>query len=174
MAIFLGHGSRHEGAISPTLSMGYDTVPKPSPDPIQTTGPLSDNPEPIQTTGPLPSTSSQPTIKHAMDPASAVPSHALSAASPDPIQTIGPFSGNQQRPNSPDSVQTGGYQQPHHQSTVKATVNPAPAATNPALHADHLTSLDFLRPQGSIYCQTESILQQAISQYRIEDSLMSN
>ena len=28
MAIFLGHGSRHEGAISPTLSMGYDTVPK--------------------------------------------------------------------------------------------------------------------------------------------------
>ena len=27
MAIFLGHGSRHEGAISPTLSMGYDTVP---------------------------------------------------------------------------------------------------------------------------------------------------
>ena len=30
MAILLGHGSRHEGAISPTLSMGYDTVPKDS------------------------------------------------------------------------------------------------------------------------------------------------
>lgn len=53
-------------------------------------------------------------------------------------------------------------------------MDPAPAVPDAALPADPLTSLDFLRPQGSIYCQTELILQQAISKYRIEDSLLSN
>ena len=36
------------------------------------------------------------------------------------------------------------------------------------------TSLGFLRPAGSTYCQIDSILRQAVSRYKIEDTLFSN
>ena len=36
------------------------------------------------------------------------------------------------------------------------------------------TSLGFLRPTGSTYCQIDSILRQAVSRYKIEDTLLSN
>ena len=75
---------------------------------------------------------------------------------------------------SPDPIQTTGHQQPPHQPTIKPTMGPAHVVPNPALFAGSPTSLGFLRPQGSIYCQNESILQQADSEYRIEDSLLSN
>ena len=42
-----------------------------------------------------------------------------------------------------------------------------------AVEGGHTSSLGFLRPTGSKYCQTDSILQEAISRYKIEGTLLS-
>ena len=48
-----------------------------------------------------------------------------------------------------------------------------PIALARAVEGGHISSLGFLRPTGSKYCQTDSILQEAITRYKIEDTLFS-
>ena len=50
----------------------------------------------------------------------------------------------------------------------------SPMAIARAVEGGHTSYLGFLRPAGSIYCQTDSILQEAVSRFRIEDTLLSN
>ena len=60
------------------------------------------------------------------------------------------------------------------QAKIKTTMDPPCTESDPDVHAVASASLDFLRPQGSIYCQINSILPRAISRFKIEENLLSN
>ena len=75
---------------------------------------------------------------------------------------------------TPEPTQTTGCQQNSSSPTPKTSVEPARAAPNSLSTTDNPKRLEFLRPQGSIYCQNESILPQAVSRFKTEETLGSS